>query len=165
MLHRRDGSIGTCLTLSKRGCRRCLKTAVQNEEMSTALRSAAFALEMVAAETRGRVAAQQVTGKLFRGLVTTTLQKCSACKQHTQLRCRESPPENLTAADDPRHTLQETEALRTSGTLMTVTFSAIRSWCRLTFMNFGANDKSWSRAKSAENRGDLLHRGPGRSPT
>ena len=51
-----------------------------------------LAFRMVAAETRGRVAAKQAT-ETFRGLVLTTLQNLprSACEQNTQPRCRESP--------------------------------------------------------------------------
>ena len=44
-------------------------------------------------------------------------------------------PENFAGADDPRHTLQENGVADTSGTLMTVTFSAIRSCCRPAFMS------------------------------
>ena len=50
--------------LNKKGSRQCPKIVVQNKETSTAPLECSLALRMVAAETRGRVAAQQASGSL-----------------------------------------------------------------------------------------------------
>ena len=66
-------------------------------------------------------------------------------------------PENLTGAGDPRHTLQDGR-LATSGTLMMVTFSAIRSWCRPTFMNSVAPTTKLD--QSANLKKEIIHTAP-----
>ena len=78
-----------------------------------------LAFRMVAAETRGRVAAQQATGNLPWIGVDDSSEPCSACKQNTQPRCRESPTFSwLGSLELTTHVIlcRKMEALRTSGT-------------------------------------------------
>ena len=89
-----------------------------------------LAFEMVAAKTRGRIAAQQAAGSSH-GLASTILQISSACKQNTQSDCRKPPTSSWVA----RRNSPEPMTRGTCGTWMMVTFCVTQSWCLLTCRN------------------------------
>ena len=95
-----------------------------------------LALGMVAAETRGRVAAQQVS---FHGLELTTPQTYNVCRTNTQPRCRDlkfsamwTRKTHRSRQPGTRCKKKKTAAWWTCGTWMMVTSCVTRSWCRLT---------------------------------
>ena len=93
-----------------------------------------LALGTVAAETRGRVAAQQASGSLpWIGVEDPSeARRLQANHAVRFANFQFGGPEKFTGAEDPLHALQQREAWRTCGTWTTVTSCVTRSWCRLT---------------------------------
>ena len=130
------GNTAPYRTSSKKGSRHCPETAVQNKEMSMAFSSG----RMVAPKTRTRVAAQQAAGNLpYFGvddpLEIQRLRPVSAEKMQTISNFQLDGPENSLVQMNRVTLCNEMDVWRTSGTLMMVTSSVIRSWCRPTYMN------------------------------
>ena len=98
--------------LNKKGSRQCPMIVVQSKDHP----ECSLALGMVAAETRGRVAAQQASGSLpWIGVDDASnfqrMQAEHAVRLQETANFQLGRPKKLTGANDPRHVLQRNKSL------------------------------------------------------
>ena len=107
------GNIGTCPMLNRKGSRQCRRIEVQSKETPL---ECSLALEMVAAETRGSIAARQAAGTLpWIGVNDSAeeqrLQKDHAARLQESVNFQLGDPEKHTGIHDPQHALQKSGIL------------------------------------------------------
>ena len=123
--------------LNKKGSYQCRRIEVQSKETLMAPWSEAWPTGVVAAETRGSIAARQAAGSLPWFGVNDRPQRYSARKQTMLRGCRSQPTSSLVAqksspAPMTRSTrCREAEPWRINDTWMTATSCVTQFWCYL----------------------------------
>ena len=162
--HPQHGNIETCLMLNKKGSRQCRRFEGAKQGDVDGPLECSLAFGMVAAETRRRVAAQQVAGSLpWIGLGRSIRRTATV-----------SRPRNQSAGSSQTSSLEaywcrrpaacfcrQTEAWLTCGAWMTATSRVTRSWCRLSCRNLTSpTAQSRSGVELPENISHLLRERP-----